>query len=166
MNLTGTMQNEDFLNRITALMQADTSTDAPHDAIKWAKNLFASRAAAPKAGIVRRVMAVLKMDLRPGDAIFGERSTATVARQMFYESGDHAIDLRITTSDGTFTVKGQILGGGLSDAELFLIEGDRRAETKISANGEFLFENITKGAYNLVVIGGGIEIVIENIQID
>lgn len=147
-------------------MQADTSTDAPQDAIKWAKNLFTARAMAPKASFLQRAIAVLKMDLRPGDAVFGERSSASAERQMLFETGDHAIDLRISRSGDSFAVKGQILGGGFSDAELLLVADAQKASSRISSGGEFLFENITKGAYNLVVIGRESEIVIENIQID
>lgn len=166
MNLTGTMQNEKFLNHVLTLMQTDTSSDAPQDAIKWAKNVFAARATAPKANIIQRVFAVLKMDLRPGDAVFGERSSASVARQMFFEAGDHAIDLRITGSGDAFSIKGQILGGGFSDAELMLVAGNHKTSTIVSDRGEFEFENITKGAYNLIVIASDNEIAIENIQID
>src|SRR5688572_15253748 len=78
MNFTGTMNNEDLLNKIVTLMQTDDSADAPADALLWSKNLFRSRRAAePQRSVVRRVLAVLQMDLSPGKTVFGERSASS-----------------------------------------------------------------------------------------
>src|SRR5436190_23459196 len=123
MNLTGTMnnENEDLLNKIVHLMQTDQSADAPADSIKWTKNLFRTRAAAPKRFLGQKVLAVLQMDLAPHKAAFGERSaTSSETRQMLFSAGEHRIDLRIAKVKRGLTISGQILGEGADRAEIRL----------------------------------------------
>ena len=115
--------------------------------MKYAKNLFRTRAAEPS--ILQRIVAVLKADLAPNRAAFGERSAAGgAARQMLFDSGENAIDLRVTAADGGFD-GGTVLIGDASSA--------------IDEMGGFRFEAIAAGEYVLTVRGETSEIVFEGL---
>lgn len=164
MNLDGFMNNseEKLLDKIAYLMQTDDSIDAPPDSIKWAKNLFRARIAAPQKSLVQKVLAVLQLDLSPNKAVFGERSaSASQARQMLFEAGDASIDLRITATENGFDLRGQILGAGFANAAVKI----GAAETVANDLSEFAFNDLTKGEYDLTIKTETAEIVIENLEL-
>lgn len=168
MNLSGTMnnENEDLINKIVYLMQTDKSADASADSIQWSKNLFRARTTEPKKSLVQKVLAVLQMDLSPDKAVFGERSaSASQVRQMLFSAGDNSIDLRITQVNKRFTIAGQILGEGFTEAEIKLTNTKKTFIQKTNELGEFTFENISKDKYTLSLALNNKEIVIENIEI-
>lgn len=156
--------NEDFLNKIVHLMQTDKSEDAPQDSIKWAKNIFRSRAFDAKQSFAQKVLAVLQMDLSPNKAAFGERSaSASEARQMLFGAGENGIDLRITKNEkDLLTIHGQILGAGFENSTVKLGE----YETKTNDLSEFKFTEIPNGNYDLTFQTENAEIVIENLNLD
>jgi hypothetical protein len=166
MNFTGTMNNEDLVNKIVHLMQTDKSADAPADAVQWTKNLFRARIAEPKKSLVQKVLAVLQMDLAPNKAVFGERSASTSqARQMLFSTGDHSIDLRIEQVGKTFTIKGQILGESFANAEIKISSAENSYAAQTNELSEFKLEKVAIGKYSLSLIGSDQEIIIENIEI-
>ena len=154
--------SEEAIERIIHLMKTDESVDAPEDSIKWAKNLFRTRAAEPKKSIVQKVLAVLQIDLSPNKAAFGERSaSAGQARQMLFQAGENSIDLRIKGTETGFILHGQILGEDFADGVAKL--GD--FQTKINELGEFKFAEIPKGKYDFHLRKNESEIVIENLEL-
>jgi hypothetical protein len=163
MNLNRKMNNsrDENLKRIIHLMQTDGSVDAPADAIKWSKDIFRTRAAERKPTVAETVLAVLKMDLAPGKAVFGERSGTAEARQMLFEAGPNAVDLRISASEEGFVVRGQVLGEGFENCDVSLGDRAERANDR----SEFVFKAIRPGVYDLVLNAGGSEIAIEKIEI-
>lgn len=164
MTLANTMNNSnDNIKRIITLMQTDKSVNAPMDAIKWSKNIFRSRVAEPKKGFVERVLAVLQMDISPNKTVFGERSaSATQTRQMLFEADENSIDLRISSDENGFAIKGQILGKGFENATVKI----GKFETKSNELSEFKFENITSGNYDLILKTDNKEIVLKGIELD
>jgi hypothetical protein len=150
--------NENLIERIVYLMQKDNSFDAPKDAIQWSKNIFKTRAALPKKSLMQKVLAVLQMDLKQGQPIFGERSASTSqARQMLFQAGDNSIDLRISKNE----VKGQILGEGFANSEVTLGE----YTTRSNELSEFTISNVKVGIYELVLKSGDKEITIPGIEL-
>lgn len=147
------------IERIIRLMQTDDSADAPSEAVKWSKNIFRTREKQPSA--LQKIKAVLKIDLAPGKAVFGERSGAAEARQMLFEAGEFGIDLRVSQSDGRFEVKGQVLGEGFENREASLGEYSARSNEL----GEFAFSAVEPGTYTFSIGNGEEEIVIEGIGI-
>ena len=145
-------------------MQTDRSEDAPQDAVKWAKNIFRTRAAEPKRSFAQKVLAVLQMDLSPDKAAFGERSaSATQVRQMLFGAGENSIDLRITKNEkDLLTVHGQILGEGFANSTVKL----GGYETEANELSEFKFTEIPAGNYDLTFQTDDSEIVIENLNLD
>lgn len=169
MNFTEIMnnKNEDLINKIVNLMQADNSADAPADSIEWSKNLFRTRRVnEPKKSLVQKVIAVLQMDLSPGRAAFGERSASDSAvRQLLFEAGDNSLDLRITKINKGFKIAGQILGEGFNEAEVKIFNENKEFTAQSNELSEFKFENISKGKYNLSLTSKEKEIIIDSIEI-
>ncbi len=160
MNLMSERQIEKIIN----LMRTDDAADAPPDARRWAKNLFTSRVAAPQKSIVRRILAVLQMDLSPNKAAFGERSaSASKARQMFFRAGENALDIRLSPAKkGFLKLHGQILGEGFANAVIKIGE----FETNADEMSKFKFENVPSGKYTLSFQSGEKAIVVEDIVIE
>lgn len=157
---------EQKLNHIISRMQADTAIDAPVDVLKYTKRLFRTKAVEPKMSVVQRVLAVMTMDLAPNRAAFGERSAAGAqARQILFDSGDNAIDLRVTGVENGFEIRGQLLGGGFEDGTATLTSGSSSVNVVIDAIGGFRYENIAAGEYSLVIASNTQEITIEQIVI-
>lgn len=152
---------EENLKRIIHLMQTDDSADAPEHAVKWSKDIFRTRAAEPRRSMAERLTAVLKIDLVPGKTVFGERSATAEARQMFFEAGRHAVDLRISGSASGSDVKGQILGDGFGNCTVKFGGQSVRANEQ----SEFELKGIAKGTYDLVLGTDELEILIEGIEI-
>lgn len=162
--MKGKNSNEDFLNKIVHRMQTDKSEDAPPDAVKWAKNIFLSRAAEEKKSFAQKVLAVLQMDLSPNKAAFGERSaSASQARQMLFGAGENSIDLRISKNEkDILTINGQILGEGFANSTLKLGE----YETEANDLSEFKFTAIPAGNYDMKIQTDEAEIIIENLNLE
>ena len=153
--------NDQATNEIIRLMQTDKSSDAPADAIQWSKNIFRARATEPKKSVLEKVLAVLQMDLSPNRAAFGERSaSASQARQMLFQAGENALDIRIAKTDRGFKLHGQILGEGFANGTVKI----GAFETATNEIGEFKLE-IPSGIYNLSVQSGEKEIVVEDLEL-
>ena len=148
--------NDQLINEIIGLMRADESVDAPVTAIRRSKSIFRIHAATTKKSVVERVLAVLQIDLSPNQAVFGERSAASgsQARQMLFQAGENALDIRIVKAEGSFDLHGQVLGEGFADCALNL---GSFAATANEAS-EFKFARIPAGKYDLILRSGGKEI--------
>jgi len=154
--------NEEQINKIIHLMQTDDSVDAPEDAIRWSKNIFRSRVVEQKKSFAQKVLAILQMDISPDKAAFGERSTsASQARQMFFQAGENALDLRIVKTGKNFTLHGQILGEGFANGTIRLGE----FESAANENSEFKFTKIPGGTYDLILQKGERQIAVENLEL-
>jgi len=162
-----TISDNKISEQIIRLMQADDSVDAPPDSIKWAKNIFRSRAAEPKVSIVQKVMAVLQMDISPQKAAFGERSSSAAgARQMLFDADDNSIDLRIKETEGGLEIHGQILGEGFAGGMIQLSNDKKTYKTQVSETSEFKLAGIVPGVYNFAAENGEIGLLIEGLDLN
>ncbi len=153
---------EQKLEHIIRLMAADRSEDAPADAIKYARDIFRTRAQAPQQSTLRRVLAALQIDLAPNTAAFGERSHAgSEARQMLFDAGDNAVDLRIKQAGEKLHLQGQVLGAGFEGGEAEISQGELNVRAKIDENGGFTFAGLTAGDYSMTIQSSETEILIE-----
>lgn len=156
------VMSEQQIEKIINLMQTDDSTDAPQSAVRWAKNLFAARAVASRKSFAQKIFAVLQMDLSPNKAVFGERSASvSKARQMLFQAGENALDIRIGETTDGFDLHGQILGENFANAVIKIGE----FETTANETSEFKLTNVPKGKYDVHLRSGEKEIVIENLEI-
>lgn len=150
-----------------ALMERDDSVDAPADSIRWASNLFRTRAAQPKQSAIRKITAILQMELAPGKAAFGERSaTVSQTRQLLFRADVNAVDLRIEPAAKGFTVRGQILGEGHQHVEVTMSDDINAFGGWTSETGEFKFEDVPAGRYELIIRGKHAEISLKPIDIE
>src|SRR5687767_13343753 len=155
--------NDELINKIVHLMQTDDSADAASDAVKWAKNIFRTRAVQSKKSLVQKVLAVLRVDLSGGQAVFGERSASTSrVRQMFFQAGENAIDLRIAKTESGLNLQGQILGEGFEKCIVKLGE----FETIANELSEFNFKEIPSGKYDLTLLAADREITAANLELN
>jgi hypothetical protein len=160
------LNEESKLDMIVQRMRADNSIDAPADAVKYAKNLYRTRSAEPKQTLVRRMLGVLRVDLAPGTVAFGERSaTVGKARQMLYESGDIAVDLRIKPDGKDFEIHGQILGEGFENSDVQISNDLATGKTMTDKMSEFKLVGLPAGEYSLFFRNSDTEIVIDKITI-
>lgn len=154
------------IEHILQRMLADRTPDAPADAIKWAKNLYRTRAVEQPKGVLQRIMAVVTADIAPGQLAFGERSaTGGQARQMLFEAGENAVDLRIASSNGKFNLRGQILGDGFENAVIILANSETTLKATADENASFSFDNVPGDEYDLTLSGDTDEIVIERVTL-
>ena len=155
---------DQIFEHIVRRMTDDKALDAPADAIKYAKNLYRMRVAQPDASIIRRVLAVIKMDLAPNRAAFGERSAAGgQARQILIESGNNAVDIRITVSGKKFEIRGQVLGGGFENGEVVIVGSEKTYRANLGLLSEFDLSNVLAGEYSLAIRNETAEIFVEQI---
>ena len=155
---------EQKIEHIIKRMLADRSVDAPQDAITYARNLYRTRASEPKASVIRRVLALMQVDLAPNRAAFGERSaTGSQARQMLFDSGDNAVDLRVTTNEDKFDIRGQILGDGFANCEIEIANDKTSIKAKTDEMSGLKISTLPDGEYSFTVKGINTEIVIEQL---
>ena len=160
------MSTEKNLENIIELMRRDDSVDAPADSVRWASNLFRTRATEEKPSLIKKIAAVLTMEIAPNRPAFGERSAGTGAvRQILYRADDNAIDIRIEAAKKGFTVRGQILGGNFDGAAIRLLNDARSLEVTASATSEFRFDNVPADRYELAITGGNVEITLKSIEV-
>lgn len=157
-------KEEKILDHIVQRMLSDDSMDAPADALTYVKNLYRTRIVEPKPSLVQRILAVMTADLTPGRAVVGERSTGGASRQMLFESGDNAVDLRITTTATGFDIRGQVLGDGFASGEVVIDHAGSPTSTQISA-GEFRFTGLAAGDHSMTIRGESLEIFIEQLTL-
>jgi len=147
-------------------MRRDDSVDAPADSLRWASNLFRTRASHPKTSFVKKLAAVFEMEIAPNKPAFGERSASpTTVRQMLFRADDNAIDIRIESTKKGFSVRGQVLGNNFAGATVRMFEDGRHFETTANDTSEFQFEHVPAGRYELTIHGKDIEIGLRAIDI-
>ena len=160
------MSTEKNLQNMLELMHRDDSVDAPVDSIRWASNLFRTRATESKPSLIKKLVAVLQMEIAPNKPAFGERSASTASvRQILYRADENAVDLRIEKVKKGFTIRGQVLGEGFEKAKATLSDDVKTVETTANESSEFRFENIPAGNYQLTVRGSKVEIELKGVDI-
>jgi hypothetical protein len=120
-----------------------------------------------KPSLIKKLVAVIEMQIAPNKAAFGERSASTSqVKQMLFRADGNAIDLRIEPAKNTFTVRGQILGEGFAAARITLSDDTRTFTGSASEMSEFKIDGVPAGRYELVIHGSEIEISLKAIDID
>jgi anti-sigma factor RsiW len=142
------------VERVTTLMRADNSVDAPRDVLMGALRLFDARPAREglAAGILRRVVASLTFDSSAPGLAFGVRSGgAPSSRQLIFSAGDFDVDLRLASTAEGWAVSGQVLGecaGGWAEIAAAGAGGDA-ARGEFNDLCEFALPAVPAGSYTL-----------------
>ena len=160
------MSAEKNIQKILELIRRDDSVDAPADSIRWASNLYRTRALDRKPSLITKLVAFLQIEIAPDNPAFGERSTsASSVRQILYRADENAVDLRIEKAKKGFTIRGQILGEGFADAKAALSNDAKTFDTTANESSEFRFDNLQPGNYNLTIRGASVEIELKSVDI-
>ena len=138
----------------------------PADSLRWASNLFRTRAVEPKPSLIKKLVArIADGDSAEQACVRRTFSVDLRVRQMLYRAGDNAVDLRIEKSKKAFMIRGQILGDGFANAAIRLAEDGRSFDTAASETSEFHFHNVPAGLYELTIQGSAVEITLKAIDI-
>lgn len=142
------------LGRVTSLMRADNSEDAPARALDAAlRMLRARRADEPARGLISRIVAALTFDSRALTPALGVRSgQAASARQLLFSAGDFDVDLRLAPGGDGWTVSGQVLGPCVGGSVEMSVAGeafDATARAALDESCEFTLPTVLEGVYAL-----------------
>ncbi len=158
---------EQRLEHIIRRMQTDTAVDAPADAVRYVRNLYRTRMTEPSRSVFQRVLAVMRVDLAPNRAAFGERSGAAgQARQILFETGNNAVDLRVKASGTSSEIRGQILGEDFENGEIEITNDSLSLTAHISETSDFTFSKVPNGKYSVTIRARDKEIYIEELILD
>jgi anti-sigma factor RsiW len=148
----------DWYASVREAVARDDSPEPPPWVFKRAVRIFDEKASRPRL-IERlgRAVASLVFDSFAQPAVLGVRSTETANRQLLYRAGDYHIDLQIAPSDASKSdVRGQVLREGEAGFESvaglkieLAREGKAAQETLTGGTGEFAFESLESGEYDL-----------------
>jgi hypothetical protein len=158
------MANEK-IDKLLNRMRTDDSVDAPMDSVKWVKNLFRTRIPAERS-LIEKIRAVLQIDIGPAQPVFGERSSAAgLGRQVLFTAGETSIDIRIAAGKRDVSIRGQLVGEGLTGASVRLLSNEGNYESTADREGEFTFERVAPGVDELQIQTSTKLIVIERIEL-
>ncbi|HLM56569.1 MAG TPA: zf-HC2 domain-containing protein [Pyrinomonadaceae bacterium] len=158
----------DELRRVTGLMRADTSSDAPRDVVARVLGMLpASRAAGePEPGLLRRIVASLTFDSSSLTPAFGVRSgQAAPARQLLFGAGDFDVDLRLAEGEDGWTVSGQILGPCEGGGRVEMSGAGGRVEDGLNDLCEFTLSPVPAGSYALRLRVGDVEVEVPELSL-
>ena len=160
------MSTEKNILQIIELIRRDDSIDAPSDSIRWASNLFRTRATQPRSNLLQKIAAVLQVEIAPNKPVLGERSASvSQVRQMLFRAGDNAIDLRIEPQQKAFGIRGQILGEGFAGATVRIFNDSRSFETSANEMSEFAFDAVPPAEYQMSIQGEHYEVTLKSIDV-
>jgi len=150
-------QNMKWLDTVLRLAAQDDSADPPPWVVQRAIDLFAQHGPSPMPSLLSRIVAALVFDSAAQPGLVGVRSLGVATRKCLYRWEGYDIDLSFEPANGSdrVTVTGQILGPSetfrdVSGVSVQLRKGEEViAETATNHLGEFTFERIAVGVYEL-----------------
>jgi hypothetical protein len=152
------------LDHILDRIHRDEAINAPDEVIRSAKGLFRTRPQEAKTSVFKRLVASLQAELTPGQVAFGERSAgASQARQLLFDAGENAIDLRVNSTGSAIGIRGQILGDTTGTS--VELSGPTNAVSAVDNAYGFEFADVQPGEYTLVIDAPDHQIVIEGLQL-
>ncbi len=93
-----------------------------------------------------------------------ERYSGIESRQLLFQVNEYQVDLRIEFSGEFAMVTGQIFPA-ITNATAELIHSDRRITVGLSELGEFVFDAVPKGRYDLRIASADSEIILDQVPI-
>lgn len=148
-------------------LRADGLEEPPPWVLQRAFRIARQTRELPRPGLVRRVVAQLLYDSRLQPAPKGVRGSDAVERRLLYQGEAVGVDLEIKQH---VALVGQILPeveAAVEGVEVRLHQRDRRviASTLADADGQFSFEGVRPGEYDLTIRLSESQIEISGIEI-
>jgi len=143
-----------WLIHTISLMRSDDSESAPEHVINRAVRLFNTYTPSePRtAGIIERLVAIMRFDSTHAVPAFGLRVGADEAsRQFLFDAQPYELELRTRPMPGGWSVAGQLLGPAetVDYGEVELIGDDARVQAPLSELLEFNLPAVPSGTYRL-----------------
>jgi hypothetical protein len=143
-----------WLIHTISLMRSDDSESAPEHVINRAVRLFNTHTVSEprSAGIIERLVAIMRFDSAHSVPAFGLRVGADEAsRQFLFDAQPYELELRTCPMSGGWSVAGQLLGPAetVDYGEVELIGDEARVQTRLSDLLEFNLPAVPSGTYRL-----------------
>jgi hypothetical protein len=151
--------NLDWITTVARLAAADEAVDPPTWVVRQAVALFEQVRPGREPGVLRKLVASLVFDTFAQPQLAGVRSTGLATRQCLYRYSEYDVDLSFEPVNGSdrVNVSGQVLGPSedfesVSGIMVRLIQGTNAMhETVTNHLGEFTFDRVSKGMYDLTI---------------
>ncbi|HKF57420.1 MAG TPA: hypothetical protein VKJ45_18325 [Blastocatellia bacterium] len=136
------------LRGLLELMRSDSAENAPDYALARAINMLPGHE--PRLGVVRRILATLKLDTAGMTPAYGFRSETAGERQLLFEAGETRLHLQVSPAGEQFVITGQLLGPpGTGQVELKSEAGSLQAV--LDEQSEFVLPAVAGGSYWMVL---------------
>jgi hypothetical protein len=144
--------------------KAEPFEDVSHNLTAALLNIYQPKNKPQKsAGLVERLIGELVFD--DWQTVLNERLLFSDSRQLLYRVKNFEIDLRLQFADGKCLMSGQIFPDLETTANLYLISEKSTVATALIVNGEFKFQPIDEGIYDLIIDFGKTNIEIDQISL-
>ena len=136
------------LRGVLELMRSDSAENAPDYAIARAISMLPGHA--PRPGVVRRILASLKLDTAGMSPAYGFRSETAGERQLLFEAGETRLHLQVSPAGEQWVITGQVLGPpGGGHVELKGESGS--IQVVLDEQCEFMLPAVARGSYWMVL---------------
>jgi hypothetical protein len=146
--------------------------EPPHWLLRQGRALFERTKSLSRQGALKNILALLVVDNFADGPLLGSRHVGPASRQMLYRTDEYDIDLSIDSIEPSQSV--EIIGQSIplsddfesvADAEVELWQGRRAVvATKMNELGEFTFDQVPAGIYDLKIRMRGEEIHIAGLE--
>jgi len=143
------------LRGVLELMRSDSAENAPDYALAKAISMLPGHE--PRPGVVRRILATLKLDTAGMSPAYGFRSETTGERQLLFEAGETRLHLQVSPAGDQWVITGQLLGPpDTGQVELKSEAGSLQAV--LDEQSEFVLPAVAGGSYWIVLRLSNVEL--------
>jgi hypothetical protein len=143
------------IEAVELMVRAEGLTEPPPWVLRRAERIATQRKPGRWARVSERIVAALTFDSRTQPQFVGLRASQTQVRRLLFQADRIEVDLEMTPRPGTERVRlmGQVTAGGTdpSGGAVSLSNDSQEWLARLDESGEFLIEDLERGAYRLEV---------------
>lgn len=166
-------ENWQWLQKVLQVTAQDDSVEPPRWVLHRAVQLFATHGPQPQPTLWQRITALLVFDSLAQPVPLATRNPNQAMRQLLYRAGAWDVDVSLEPGDAPETIHltGQVLyqQGMPHQAAGILVNllqaGQTVASTTTNSIGEFSFEQVAAGAYDLNIHTGDVQLWVEQMDV-
>jgi anti-sigma factor RsiW len=153
------------VRRLVDLMRTDDGEDAPEHVLNRAVRIFSQRRQdRPAAGILRRIVATIRLDTARQQPAFGMRGPRPAGRHLVFNAGPNDLQVRVERSEIGWVVSGQVFGP-CSGGQVLATGETARVEASLNELCEFSLPTLPDDDYRLLVRLSDVEIEVPRLQL-
>lgn len=156
------------VQRMMAALRSNELAAAPPTAIARALQLFRTAARTQPAEPQRpSLLGLLRFDsgLTPALGMRSSSAEPTAMRQLFFSVGEFDLDIRLDSRGGQWLLAGQLLGGQAAGSAVLIGAEEQRYRSELNDLGEFRFEDVELGSYQLLIALPAVDLVIPALRV-